>query len=110
MLVALWLSIHAPDLPEAPAWLEASVDGAPSCIDGAVLPGRAEAMLGPDTSPPPTRAELHVAPEPGDAFAVRLRVDASGHVVERTLTGRDCDTLTDAVALVIAVQDRKSVV
>ena len=104
VLVAFWLSVHAPGITEDPgAWLTPVVSGAPACIDAAGLQGRAEALLGPGVVPPPTRIELDPQRAPDDAWTVRLRIDTAGEIADRSLSGRDCTTLTDAIALVIAV-------
>jgi hypothetical protein len=105
VLVAFWLSVHAPDLPEHPgAWLRAGVSGRPGCIDETGgLQARAAALLGPAVSPPPTTVEIDVVPAQDDAWTVGVRIDTEGVRAERSLSGRDCATLEEAIALVIAV-------
>jgi hypothetical protein len=104
VLVAIWLSLHAPGVIEAPGpWLSPVASGTAGCIDTAGLQARADALLGPDVAPPPTRVDLHVQRGPDEAWMVRLRIDAAGEVAERSLSGRDCTTLDHAIALVIAV-------
>jgi hypothetical protein len=103
VLVALWLSVHAPEATEDSGWLTAEVSGAAACIDPARLRPRAEALLGPGVSPPATFVELSVREDPGATFTVQMRIEAEGERVERSLSGPDCATLGEAIALVIAV-------
>jgi hypothetical protein len=60
-------------------------------------------MLGPDRVPPPTRVELH-ASQTDSTWTIAIGLDAGDVRVDRQLRGDDCDVLTEAVALVIAVQ------
>lgn len=89
----------------APASASSSVrtqwDTAPACVDADAIPSRIDALI---RTPPkiPVFVSLGAVPE-GEAWTISMRMD--GPVMRsRTLRGRDCATLTEAVALVVAVQ------
>lgn len=88
-------------LDPAPAGLELRWQTEPACVEAEGLPGRVTSLLG--RAPP--EARLALAAEPvGEGWRVALELASAGPAVRRTLEGRDCATLTDAVALVVAVQ------
>ncbi len=92
-----------PDLPvQAQTWLTTSWTTAPACIDDASLGERSRALVGAQAQPRPTTVELSATPGPAWTIDVRLS-DGTGIVVDRQLRGDDCETLTDAVALIVAV-------
>ena len=103
MLTASLLLLLAPDpSAEAGPWLTTRWTSSPGCIDDASLDERSAALVGAQVEPAPTRVELSAAP--GETWTIGVRLsDDEGIVVERQLRGEDCETLTDAVALIVAV-------
>lgn len=73
----------------------------PACVASSELPARVTALLGGATAP--VRLELGSIREPG-GWAISLGIHSRGRAFERTIRGPDCETLTEAVALVTAVQ------
>lgn len=102
VLALLWLSTQpAPLADPPPSWLRAEWAGTAACVDAGSVPERVEQMLG-EATPPPTHVRLRAEPA-GDAWDVILDLEVEGPAISRTLRGRDCETLTEAVALVVAV-------
>lgn len=83
-------------------WLETRWRGEETCVDAEALSERVEALLGTDHVPPSTALTLDVAPS-DRGWNVELSFAAEEQTVERTLQGTDCQVLTEAIALVIAV-------
>lgn len=89
--------------PTAPVWLEPTWDGAPACVEAASLPVRVARLLGPDRVPPSTRVTL-TATEAAPAWTIAIELESEQFRIARELRGDDCEVLSEAVALVIAVQ------
>ncbi len=74
----------------------------PACVVATDLPSRVSSLMGAQPHAPVAislGADRH-----GDAWTISLRMDDATRRIERTLEGRDCATLNEAVALVVAVQ------
>lgn len=91
-------------LASAPAELPIRWDGPPACVDAAGLGTRIHALVGPTTPRPAAALVLGAEPWAG-GWRVTLVLEPPGaaEALRRTLEGRDCATLTEAVALVVAV-------
>lgn len=90
-------------LASAPAEPTVRWDGAPACVDAASVPARVGALVGEEAT---VAGSLVLAAEQrGGAWRVSLVLEPPGGAqpLRRTLEGRDCATLTEAVALVLAV-------
>ncbi|MCB9714808.1 MAG: hypothetical protein H6712_13155 [Myxococcales bacterium] len=90
----------------APSSASASVrtqwDTSPACVDADSLPTRVDGLL---AEPPSSPVRLSLgALAHDDAWQISMRVDGLPQPLTRTLRGHDCATLTEAVALVVAVQ------
>lgn len=80
-------------------------DTAPACVDAAAVPARVAALVGEASMPVAITVGVGAARQ-GERWTVSLVLEpraAAEGVVRRTLEGRDCATLTEAVALVVAV-------
>src|SRR5690606_8541783 len=86
----------------APAGLDARWQTESACVEAEILPDRVAALMG--RAPPPAQLRL-AAERQGDGWRIALELEPiGGPALRRTLEGRDCATLTAAVALVVAVQ------
>lgn len=96
-LTPLWLA-------GAPTELPIRWDTSPACVDAAAVPARVAALVGAAPVPAVTvglGAERHGG---ADGWTVSLVLEPRGATaMRRTLEGRDCATLTEAVVLVVAV-------
>lgn len=99
--VLAWF-LSAVMLGPAPAGIEVRWRGEPGCVEGSVLPERVARLMG-GTAPPGARLTLSAERE-GEAWRIGIELEQPAGIVERTLEGSDCMTLTEAVALVVAVQ------
>ncbi|MCA9711397.1 MAG: hypothetical protein KDK70_36500, partial [Myxococcales bacterium] len=86
----------------ASADLEIRWRDAPGCISVEPLPSRVAALMNHRASPPAT-LELAAA-EDEQGWQISMAVHSTTRSFDRTLHGRDCTTLTEAVALIVAVQ------
>ncbi len=76
--------------------------GPPACVDPSSMTSTLVELTG---QPPPTDVELSLRAEPREhGWTISLHLHGSDLELQRTLEGRDCTTLTAAVALVIAVR------
>lgn len=87
--------------PASAAGLELRWQTEPACVETRALSGRVAQLLG---SPPPEARLTLAAERRGEGWRISLELEPSGQGLHRTLEGRDCATLTEAVALVVAVQ------
>jgi hypothetical protein len=98
------LAALALSLASAPTGLPIRWDTTPACVDAAVVPARVVALLGQGSTP---AGSLGLGAEPhGEGWRISLALEPGSTAeatVRRTLEGRDCATLTEAVALVVAV-------
>lgn len=99
-LIALLLSASPP------VGLETRWDTSPACVEAHALPARVASLSGREAMP---AARLSLGAErSGVQWKVSLELETPGSSsaapLRRTLEGRDCATLTEAVALVVAVQ------
>lgn len=85
------------------AWLETTWSSERACVRAESIAARVEALLGTDRVPPATTLGL-TATQSGDAWTVALDLQAGELSRQRELRGDDCEVLTEAVALVVAVQ------
>jgi hypothetical protein len=93
-------------LAGAPAGLETRWDTPAACVEARDLPARVAGLTG-RASAPAARLVLG-AERRGEGWRISLELEPLGpqaaEGLRRTLVGRDCATLTEAVALVVAVQ------
>lgn len=82
--------------------LETRWHGEPGCVVTEQLGSWVAALMDRPRSPAAT-LEL-AASSSGDQWRISLHVHSATHSFERTLRGRDCTTLSQAVALIVAVQ------
>jgi hypothetical protein len=97
------LAALALPLASAPMGLPIHWDTPPACVDTAVVSARVGALVGEGSA---SAAALRLGAEPhGEGWRVSLVLEAEAEAspLRRTLAGRDCATLTEAVALVVAV-------
>lgn len=97
VVVAALLGLAA---PPAQAAVRVRWETTPACVDADSLPRRVDALLGPASDRP--AIELTLAAERLDG-GWRIRVVLPQQHQVRPIEGPDCDTLTDAVALIVAV-------
>lgn len=88
--------------PEA-SWLETTWTTTPACVRDDAVPQLVERLIGQERALPATRVELGARDEAG-AWTVELALQAGDITAARTLHGDDCEVITEAVALVLAVQ------
>jgi hypothetical protein len=96
VLAPLWLA-------SAPSRMPIRWDTPPGCVDPASVPAQVEALVGERGT---AAGSLVLAAEQhGEAWRISLVLEPLGGEppLRRTLEGRDCTTLTEAVALVVAV-------
>ena len=96
-------ALASASLASAPAEPTIRWDGVPACVDAAHVSGRVGSLVGEDAT---VAGSLVLAAEPrGEAWRVSLALEPldGEEPFRRTLEGRDCTTLTEAVALVVAV-------
>lgn len=99
-----WIAALASVLASAPAELPIRWDGPPACVDAAGVGTRITALVGPTTPLPAVALVLGAEPwARGWRVTLALEPSGAGQALRRTLEGRDCTTLTEAVALVVAV-------
>src|SRR5262245_53716437 len=104
MHVLAWsIAALAPlSLASAPTGLPIRWDTAPACVDAAAVPTRVAGLVGTSATPAGT---LGLGAErSGESWRISLVLEPTDDSsLHRTLEGRDCATLTEAVALVVAV-------
>lgn len=93
----------------APASASASVqtqwDTTPACVDATTIPSRVDALIdGPSEAPVLVSLGAEESDELEERWTISVRLHEGAAEHARTLRGRDCTTLTEAVALVVAVQ------
>lgn len=102
MFVLLAVLLTSPSVD--PTWLETEWDSAENCVDSGSLQTRAVSLLGPGRTPPETRVTLLAMASPtGWQVEMTLATMGGPVPVTRSLHGEDCETLTEAIALVVAV-------
>jgi hypothetical protein len=85
-----------------PTGLPIRWDTTPACVDATTVPARVAELVG--TGSMPAGALGLGAEQSGEGWRISLVLEPAGDMpVRRTLEGRDCATLTEAVALVVAV-------
>lgn len=104
VLVSPLAALAPLSLAGAPMGLPIHWETPPACVDAAAVPARVGALVGEGST---VAGTLRLGAERrGEGWTVSLvlepREGAEGSL-RRTLEGRDCATLTDAVALVVAV-------
>lgn len=106
VLVSLLAALAPLSLASAPTGPTIRWDTPPACVDAATLPARVAALVGEASMPAVTVGIGAERNEAGGGWTVALVLEPYGAAeggVRRTLEGRDCATLTEAVALVVAV-------
>ena len=106
VLVSLLAALAPLSLASAPTGPTIRWDTPPACVDAATLPARVAALVGDAAMPAVTVGIGAERNGDGDGWTVVLVLEPHGAAeggVRRTLEGRDCATLTEAVALVVAV-------
>jgi len=91
-------------LASAPMELPIRWDTPPACVEAAAVPPRVAALVGSGAAP---GATLGLGAErAGERWRISLALEtgAAESALRRTLEGSDCATLTEAVALVVAVR------
>lgn len=90
-------------LATAPASeLQIHWQGEPACVDTSTLDSRMSALL---ATPRSAGASVGLsASRAGDGWRISLEARDAQRQIHRVLRGRDCRTLTEAVALIVAVQ------
>lgn len=104
VLVSLLAALAPLSLASAPTGPTIRWDTPPACVDAAAVPARVAALVG-EASMSAVTVGIGAARRE-DAWTVSLGLEpggSAGGAVRRTLEGRDCATLTEAVALVVAV-------
>lgn len=103
VLLSPLATLASASLASAPAEPTIRWESPPACVDAASVPARVGALVGERGV---EAGSLVLAAEPGgETWRISLVLEPAGGAppLRRTLEGRDCATLTEAVALVVAV-------
>lgn len=90
-------------LGPVPAGIPTQWQTEPACVQAQAVPARVAGLLGGRPVPPDARLTL-AAEQRGDTWRIAVELEQAAGTLRRTLEGRNCVTLTEAVALVVAVR------